>query len=360
MRQDLLRLTAESDWTGLLPFRDSEGEMSNELPIVTTSEIKCFDRCPQQWWWSYRCGLKGKAKPADALWFGTGIHIALADWYGEGFDRGRVPWATWTDWVGSEVREIKANLTERDKEWFDEPLYYDAGDLGRAMLHEYVRKYGVDEDWEIIAVEQPFEVELVRNGHTIAIFCGCIDGAFIDHVDDEIYLLENKTAGSIKTAHLPLDGQAGNYFAAGTVTLRHQGNIGPKDNLFGIRYNFLRKSMPDERERNAGGAYLNKDGSVSKKQPPPAFVREPVDRSPREVGSILRRITDKAFLMQQVREGKLPVTKNITDMCPYCPYFTMCVMHERGGNAWKHFRDVQYKVQDPYHEELDKGKSAAE
>lgn len=327
---------------------------------MTTSEIKCLDRCPQLWWWAYRCGLKGQSKPADALWFGTGIHYALADWYGEGFTRSsRHPADVFEEWVGDEVREIKTRLTDNDT-WFDEPVYYEAKDLGAAMLVEYIDTYGADDNWEIIAVEQPFEVELERDGRTVAVFAGCVDGAFIDHSDGYIYLLENKTASTIKTAHLQLDSQAGGYFAAGTTVLRALKIIGPKDTLYGVMYNFLRKSKPDERERNAGGAYLNKDGKVSKRQPPKAFLREPIDRHPREVGSILRRITDKAVIMEGMRNGTIPITKNITDMCPYCPFYTMCVLHEKGGNAWKSFRDKQYVVKDPYQEQLNKGKSAAE
>ncbi len=335
--------------------------MGNEVPLLTTSEIKSLDRCPQAWWWGYRAGLRGKAKPADALWFGTGIHYALAEWYNIGFERGAdLPSKTFRDWVGDEVVEIKGNYAEKEREWFDEPAYYDAGDLGVAMLDHYVQEYGEDPDWEIIAVEQAFEVELVRSGKTVAVFAGCVDGALIDHSDGYPYLLENKTAGAIKTAHLPLDMQAGNYFAAGNTVLRHQGILSSKQTLHGIMYNFLRKSPPDERPRGSGGAYLNKDGNPSKRQPPRAFLREPIDRQPREVDSILRRLTDKAVLMDAYRTGREPLTKNITDMCPYCPFFNMCLLHEKGGNRWKQIRDQQFIVTDPYHEQLDKGKSASE
>jgi hypothetical protein len=297
------------------------------------------------------------------LWFGTGIHYALAEWYGQGFQRNRRnPSFIFRDWVGDEVVEIKGNYAEKDREWFDEPAYYDAGDLGVAMLDGYVQEYGRDPDWEIIAVEQAFELELVRSGDTVAVFAGCFDGALIDHSDQrpEPFLLENKTAGSIKIAHLPLDMQAGNYFAAGTTALRHQGILGSKESLSGIMYNFLRKSPPDERERGAGGAYLNKDGSPSKRQPPPRFKREVVDRRPREVDNILRRLTDKAVLMDAYRTGREPLTKNITDMCPYCPFFNMCVLHEKGGKRWQQIRDQNFIVTDPYHEQLEKGKSASE
>jgi hypothetical protein len=63
------------------------------------------------------------------------------------------------------------------------------------------------------------------------------------------------------------------------------------------------------------------------------------------------------LMMNMMRTGELPVTKTITDMCPYCPFFTMCKLHERGGNAWKEFRDSEFAVVDPY---VEHRKSAAE
>jgi hypothetical protein len=302
-------------------------------------------------------GLRSGARPADALWFGTGVHIALAEWYGMGFDRGRHPAKTFAEWCGDEVRSIKASLTERDREWFDEPLYIDAQELGVAMLREYVRHYGDDPNLEVLAIEQAFEVDLEYEGETIVTFAGTFDGVALDHDDGLIYLLEHKTAASIKTAHLSLDDQAGGYFAAADTVLHAQGILGPKEHVAGVMYNFLRKSVPDDRPKNKAGASLNKDGSVSKKQPAIAFHREWVDRGPREVATQFRRIVSEVRWMNAIRDGELPVTKSITDMCPYCQFFVMCGLHEKGGQAWKEYRDIQYKTYDPY---ADHRKSAAE
>ena len=95
------------------------------------------------------------------------------------------------------------------------------------MLEAYITEYGNDPYLEILAVEQPFELELVHNDEVIAIFIGIFDGVAIDHWDNLMVLLEHKTAGAIKTMHLPLDNQAGSYFSAATIVLRHQGIIGP-------------------------------------------------------------------------------------------------------------------------------------
>jgi len=291
--------------------------------------------------------LRPKARPADALWFGVGIHEALALWYNEGFERGPLPAKTWKKWVGDEVRFIKANYADHDREWFEEPVYLDAKELGVAMLNGYVTEYGYDQDLEILAIEQPFELELVRDDEVIAIFIGIFDGVAINHLENMMVLLEHKTAGQIKTMHLGLDNQAGSYFAAATIVLRHQGIIGSKDTIDAILYNFLRKALPDTRERDHAGRYLNKDGRVSKVQPAKRFVREFVDRSPREVGSQMRRLADEVFIMNKVRSGELPVTKVINDMCAYCPFFTMCTMHERGGKSWMEYRDAMYTKAGP-------------
>jgi hypothetical protein len=325
-------------------------------PIISNSERNTFGRCPQRWWWAYVDKLRPKAKPADALWFGIGVHEALALWYEPGFDRGPLPADTWKQWVGDEIRYIKANYADRDREWFEQPAYEEAGELGTAMLRGYVEEYGEDQYLEILAIEQEFELEIMRDGKVIAIFIGVFDGVAIDHWENKLVLLEHKTAGQIKTMHLGLDNQAGSYFAAATVVLRHQGIIGRTDTIDGIKYNFLRKAMPDDRPRNAAGAYLNKDGSISKTQPAKRFLREFVDRTPREVGSQLRGISDEVFLMKLVRRGKIPLIKVKNDMCPYCPFFQMCTLHERGGTAWKEYRNAMYKVS----EDSPLRKSAAE
>ena len=326
-------------------------------PMIRTTERRTFHRCAQQWWWSYREGLRTRKKPADALWFGIGAHEALGKWYLPGFDRGPELWRTWDEWVGNEVRTIKANFTDRDREWFEEPAYEDAKALGIGMLRHYAQHYGTDPHMNILAIEQPFEIDLVWQDDIIGTFVGRIDGVYYDEETGEIYLLENKTAASIRTAHLPLDRQAGGYFAVATIVLREQGILDRHENIAGVQYNFLRKAMPDLRDRDERGQYLNKDGNVSKRQPPPAFHREPVDRSPREVQSILRGITDDLRIMNAMRDGTMPVTKSVTDLCPNCPFFEMCVMHERGGTAWQEFKRSNYATEDPY---ADHRKSSAE
>lgn len=320
--------------------------------MIRTSERRDFRRCRQRWWWGWRDGLK-TPWVANSLWFGEGVHIALAAWYLPGTERGPHPAGTFSDWVGDERRRI---YTLPNVE-IDETKIVDALDLGVAMLTNYVETYGEDSNMEFISIEQTFQiwVPALVDGIMDTLYLGTFDGVYRDW-QGRIWLIEHKTATAIQITHLPLDDQAGSYWAVATQVLREMGLIGAHEELEGIMYNFLRKAMPDTRQRNREGMYLNQDGSISKKQPSAYFHREPVFRFPRERATQFKRIADESLEMQMVRRGELPVTKNPTRDCPHdCSFFTMCQLQE-SGDDWEDYRDAIYKVEDPY---ADHRKSAA-
>ena len=319
--------------------------MTTALPVVTTSERSAFRRCPQKWFWAFRMGLRPRYEEAGALWFGIGVHEALANWYGKGSRRSRIkPADYFSDWAAEEVAFVR---TVQDE--VDEPKYEDARELGYNMLEGYLKEYGRDPDWKVIAVESPFAVRIQRDGHDIAIFKSTWDLVYMDLTTGEIYLGEHKTASQIQTAYLALDDQGGIYWAVARHVLRARGTLGPDKDIAGIQYNFLRKAKGDERPRDEGGAYLNQDGSVSKRQPVPRYVRpEPVERHPEEQLIQFERLSDEVAAMNAIRDGTLKPWKNTTKDCPWCPFFTMCQLHERGGETWKEVAEANFVVQDPY------------
>jgi hypothetical protein len=314
------------------------------LPTLTTSERKSFARCPQQWFWRYRTGLSPRNGSADALWFGIGVHVALAKWYQKGRRRGTHPAATFGQWCADETREIRASR----EEWDDLPKYEDARELGVAMLEGYVEKYGRDLDWDIIYIEHPFRVKVNWRGRDVVYFMSAWDGVFRDLADGRIYLLENKTAAQISTAYLALDPQAGIYWALATQVLRARKVLQGNERIAGIHYNFLRKTMGDDRPRDEQGRYLNQDNSISKRQPPPAFVREVIERQPSELRAEIDSLADDVEIMDRMRSGDLPVTKNRTWECPRCEFFTMCQLHQHGGDKWQEIARSSFTQVDPY------------
>ncbi len=314
------------------------------LPIVTTTSRSTFRRCPQRYMWRFEEGLTPRGEKADALWFGTGVHEALAKWYQRGLKRGPHPADTFANWCAGEIREIRAAR----EDWEDQAKYEDAAELGEIMLEHYVDEYGKDRDWYVLAVEHPFKIRVTWHGKPIAMFMSAWDGVYRDRSDGQIYLMEHKTAGQIQTAYLELDDQAGIYWAVANEWLRRQKILKPSENIAGITYNFLRKTKGDDRPRDDGGAYLNKDGTVSKKQPSPAFVRKLVERSPREQKTQLERLANEVAVMNAVRSGEIPVTKNTNRDCTWCEFFMMCSLHERGSAAWKEIASGSYTKEDPY------------
>lgn len=363
------------------------------LPVLRTSERSAFKRCPQRWYWEYRMGYRPRAVQADALWLGIGIHEAMAVYYQRGKRRGRHPAATFRDWAGEEIGFARTYLDET----FDAPVWEDATELGIAMLEGYVEHWGKDSQWQIIAPEYQFKVRIAREGEPIAIFSSRWDGVLRDLSDGQIYLLETKTAAQIILAYLELDDQGGSYWAVASQVLRAKGILRPGEEIAGIIYNFLRKAMPDERPQDVSGLYHNKPtkehyvealqstgartveqaspksgpiaidkaklgdlevaarfarvevmGEVSKSQPPPRYIRELVERTPAEQRTQLDRIADEVAVMNAVRDGIIPVTKTPTKDCPRCPFFTPCILHERGKDSYKAILKADFRQIDPY------------
>lgn len=56
-------------------------DFKQELPLLRTSERTTFMRCPQAWYWGHVEGLTPIVEKKVAADFGTGIHLALAEWY---------------------------------------------------------------------------------------------------------------------------------------------------------------------------------------------------------------------------------------------------------------------------------------
>lgn len=322
----------------------------NELRpiIIRNSERVALKRCPQRWWWSWRNGLVPRAIN-NKLWFGAGIHVALAEWYQPGGERGPDPAETWVRFAGREETYIRNNhgMIEQD-DWVN------AVDMGIAMLDSYLEEYGTDDQWDVIATEQAFQALVKDNSGNLPqelriMIAGTFDGVYRDRGDGKLWLMEHKTAASLPNiGYLELDSQASTYFLVAEFVLKSKGIMQANEKLEGIQYNFLRKAMPDDRPRNQMGQYLNKDGSVSKVQGTARFMRQPVWRNDRQRANTKQEIIDDVKLMLAYRSGDLGITKTATKDCSWdCDFYAMCQLHG-SGDDWKEYRDAMYRKRDPY------------
>jgi len=366
----------------------------SKVPFVRSSEITAFKRCPARWWWGWREGLRPRSEQLGPLWFGTGVHIALAEWYcGPGMKRGVEPAESWADFSAGALAYMKtADLTEESL-----AKYETAASLGTAMLEGYRALYGLDDHIDVIQPERTFTLDLPwpkqgiweQPSGPMAILAGTFDLVYRDLRTGKVWLKEHKTARAVSTGHLPLDEQAGKYWAVANTVLQREGILGSKEFIAGILYNFLRKGLPDDRPQDSDGYYCNKPlkadylaalnaddsgldsvvspkatlaqmvsvaeqigltvlGERSKIQPQPLFVRHHVHRTSPERRAQLLRAQNDVMAMELYRDGVLPITKVPTYDCHrFCQFFSICELQERGGD-WESLRDVAFRTEDPY------------
>lgn len=314
--------------------------------MLRTSERRDFKRCPQKWWWGYRNGLV-PIRTQNALWFGIGIHIALAHFYGPGFERRKDFVEKWEEYCDEDEgsRLLRYEGEEGEAKWTE------ARDLGIAMLTGYREHWGLDKHWDVVVTEMPFQIEipsLDNPDETEGVFASTIDGVYWDKNDRRLKLMEHKTAKALTFDHLKQDDQGGSYWAIANVILRDKGILKPKQRIGEITYNFLRKALPDERPTDSEGFALNKDGSRSKQQPKPLFARESVLRTPEQCKIQIDRMSAELRVMNLMRDRTLPIYKNPTRDCSWdCSFKQMCELHDTGAD-WKDFRRIAFKVRDPY------------
>lgn len=357
---------------------------------MRTSERRGLKSCAQQWWWDQVEGLVPN-RAATPLWFGTAVHEALAGWYIPGTVRGANPIETFM----SVLEGDRAVLVTNEEE---EQEYVDSRELGIDMLTRYLDHYG-DEEWkDYIAAEYAGAVvfprpERTANGVVIPEMKRWLkyhftwDGVYRDLRTDELWLDEHKTAASIWNDFLPLDDQAGSYWAIAVPLLRKKGLLGPKEEIAGIMYNFLRKAVGDTRPIDEEGFRRNKPtkkehyiaaleaeyevdekmtlavlqataeeagievwGDVSASQPPPYFERFAVYRSRGERATMIRRIKDEAIIKEGLLNGSIPLTKSPSVMnCRMCKFKRLCELDEQGDYlSVQEFKDVAFGKRDPY------------
>lgn len=322
-----------------------------KLPTIRRGERAAYYRCPKMWYWAWRKGLVPKTKQFGALDLGSWMHLALAEWYGRGYRRnGDLKAIFHAHAMNAISNAIEEGAPQYTIEKAEELL-----SLGEAMAEAYQVHYGSDPKVYVLTAEIPLEFTISgEDGEIIAIHKLKPDLVFVDSNRD-VWLMEHKTAGSIRTEHLVIDNQARPYGAMAERSLTKLGYLKRGQQFKGILYNFLRKGLPDLRPTDAKGYALNKDGSVSKRQPAALFLRKPIVMSRKAKIITLRRLQQDAILLtmltQSLKEGSIKaadIPKTPHYSCPkICPFFTLCVAEEEGTDI-RHMERALYVRRDPY------------
>lgn len=306
-----------------------------------TTEIATYRDCRQRWYWAYVDKLQ-TPRVSNALTFGSLVHLGLEKWYIPGIERGQHP---------AEAFKDACLENGQFSQWDEDGEKLDALELGVTMLLGYVDKYGLEPEIEIVCPERIFQRDIKdRKGNYLATYLCKLDAVFRNRNNGRIGLLEHKTAKSIDMVRINsgYGDQGLRYWYFANFILRQEGILEKGKVLDGVLYNFLRKGMPDDRPKNDKGLYINKDGSVSKRQPPPLFDRQWIKFTELELKQIERRIRAETWEMREAEEGRLPIYKNPSKDCSWkCQFRDMCEIHEMGGH-WEDVREMTLTNWDPY------------
>lgn len=365
--------------------------------MVRNSERSLFKECQWKWQREYGDRLKPKQEESVALWFGTGIHLAMEHYFVPGLERGTPLVDTWNKYCDETDAGAKYVNTYDLFGNYEEALA--SRELGIDMLEGYLEHYGPEKHIEIISSEQTFQVPLAHkewfrglNGNaefsdSVTTVVGTIDLVFRNRETGKLWMRDFKTAAQLTSAatqYLPLDDQAGLYSAMSERVLKEKGLIGESEKIQGIEYDYLLKRKRDTRPRNADGHYTNnpnkanyasalegktevdfskftlaklKDlaeeleitvlGDVSKQQPPVAFERKIVRRSSARKAIQIKRIMNDIEAMSLVRNNVLPATKTPSRTCGYCPFNEICQLDE-DKKDWTSMAQALYNTWDPY------------
>lgn len=318
--------------------------------MLRTSERGTFKRCRYKWWQEFHEQIKPK-RDVPPLRFGTMIHAALAAYYRPGIKRGQHPRPVFERLYARELKEAAKISRLSVQEIEADEVWEKHGELGVAMLDHYVDYYGKDDEWKVIVTEQPFKIIVPhpRDGVTPWFwYVGMIDGLWENLRTGRFVIPDHKTAVAIQTKYLSLDPQSTAYLTFGFPALVNARVIESGQKLDGLLFNFLRKQFPDERPKDAEGRSLNKDGSVSQKQPAPFFARVPIYRDEAERVFLRQQVLEEYADIEAVRrgaQGHYPNQGQFT--CPGCWSFDICELREMGKDVTE-FKEQTTKTWDPY------------
>src|SRR5262245_46261957 len=290
-----------------------------------------------------------------ALRFGSLIHKSLARYYPPGLKRGPHPAATFREEYQTELDMLEVEFGQRvRRDAEDDEVWVDAATLGEAMMNHYVERYGKDPQYKVLVTEQRFDV-LVNDPVTHKpwfVYCGVIDGLWQDVSTGRVFIVDHKTAKAIIMQYLALDDQATAYWTWGLDWLYKVGLIEPDVQPAGMLYNFLRKAIKDDRPQSPSGMYLNKDGTVSKKQPPDYFARQPIYRDWPEREQARKRVFKEFRDIEQVRRWGIDhAYKNPGQFtCPGCWCFDFCELDEVGAPGAQEVKEQLTRPWQPYHQ----------
>lgn len=290
---------------------------------VSPSEISKFRRCRRSWAlnYYYRWGVDPQRAPAtSAALLGTRIHASLEAYYGYEIHPGRALEVIY-DHERAKRPDAEAELTKEQ-------------DLAMIMVNGYVdwaAETGIDEEYDVVAVERAVEVPIVLSNGDTAIVTGKLDQIVRRKYDGALCVRDWKSVGTLHKADLlVLDEQMRIYSAilAETSQLRVDGAL------------FAMLKRVKQTARSTGPFYEQVHISYNGADHASMFVR------------LTGVLSDMASVIRQLDQGadhrRVAYPHPMTDRCNWdCTYTHVCSLFDDGSRAWDAMRG-NFRQVDPY------------
>lgn len=328
--------------------------MAVELPHISHSQLKSWRHCQMQWNFRYSELLIPK-RETRPLYFGNWFHGALeAHYKKEGWRVAHMKYIEAYDKLPPDEQEIFDKGSSRSRgPWEPLPLQ-----IERAM-RSYVWYYKND-GWEVVAVEVPFELEVVLDDGRHILLKGRIDLVVRDRFG-KYWVVDHKTTTTIppETAFHSMDPQLIIYPAAIEPLL------GIK--IEGVIYNYILSRPPSIPKMNKDGKTIAKNDVKTDYPTLYRFLKEH-NRDPKEYSEVLLPLQQQSpFLARYKLPRTKPVTerilqearwtateildhqtvtRNVTRQCDQCSYQQICRASLLGLDT-RPMREMFFVKEDP-------------
>jgi len=274
--------------------------------IVSYSELDSYRQCPHKHELSYKQRWRG-ANTSEALARGTLWHLLMERHYTELINRDST-----TDQRLTQARDVTlANAGEH-------------AELLAWMYEGHLEMWGLDEEWEILAVEHPIETWLptAKGGRSTFKLKAKLDLVIRQH--GKIWVVDHKTCKNLpKDKELDIDDQFGLY----TWAMRRTGT-----NVFGSIHNAARTQR-------------NKNPERFPQELDERFNRTMLYRTDIELETLALEAYRTALGAYRWAPGEAPRAPN-TDTCRWrCDYTEACLLGRKGVDETQVLLDSGY-IQD--------------
>lgn len=290
---------------------------------ITNSEMTSFRRCRRKWYLANvrRLGLKREAVTGP-MSLGNRVHGALERYYPGTLDDALA-------FLNEGEERDLLRAPEEDKKIRSET------DLARAMVEGYaqwVEDEGADADYELVAVEEALETEVVIAGVDVTLL-GKLDQQVRKVSTGEVMFMDHKTVQDFSRVRLLHQDRQMKFYM-----LLHRLVYGEERATLGALYNMLRK--------------VKRTGSAK----PPFYMREEVRHTEgtiaRFYGEVKRQIAEmigiETLVFKNPEKASELLYPSPTRDCGWdCEFFPVCGMMDNPADDAEGLIASLYEIRDP-------------